>query len=203
MAKKESSNPKNIPTFQAPRSRGKWGWATLCFVVAVLLLFSFIDYRPEQSSEYSTTLTDRNMVGLFGSVVSYYSFTLIGVTSWLIPLFLVWTSWILLRRVKRLAISRIAAMLVCIISACGLAAMPDIRNESFVQIYHEGAGGVLGTLLYNRLLAEYLGTFGSTIIFLATYFTAWFFVFTRDVGAQVDSFFESYQHWRSTRKERG
>lgn len=202
MPKKESTNPKSVPTFQAPRSRGKWGWAILCFVVAVLLLFSFIDYRPEQSSEYSTTLTDRNMVGLFGSVVSYYAFTLIGVASWLIPLFLVWTSWILIRKVKRLAISRLVAMLVCIISACGLAAMPEIRNESFVQIYHEGAGGVLGTLLYDRLLAKYLGTFGSTVIFLAAYITAWFFVFTRDVGAQVDSFFESYHQWRSTRKER-
>ena len=83
MPKKESSNPKSVPTFQAPRSHGKWGWAILCFVVAVLLLFSFIDYRPEQSSEHSTTLTDRNMVGLFGSVVSYYAFTLIGVASWL------------------------------------------------------------------------------------------------------------------------
>ena len=184
MAKKESSNPKSVPTFQAPRNRSKWFWAVLCFVVAVLLLVSFIDYRAEQSSQITTTPTDTNLVGLFGSDVSYYSFSLIGISSWLVPLFLFWTSWILVRRVKRVALSRITAMIVCIIAACGLASMP--KNLVDRSIYPQDAGGMVGDLIYNRLLADLLGTFGSFTIFLAAYGMAWFFVFTRDFGAQVD-----------------
>ncbi|MEZ5275704.1 MAG: DNA translocase FtsK [Opitutaceae bacterium] len=200
MAKKESSNPKSVPTFQAPRNRAKWFWAVLCFVVAVLLLVSFIDYRAEQSSQITTTPTDTNLVGLFGSDVSYYAFSLIGIASWLVPLFLFWTSWILVRRVKRVALSRITAMIVCIIAACGLASMP--KNLVDRSIYPQDAGGMVGDLIYNRLLADLLGTFGSFTIFLAAYGMAWFFVFTRDFGAQVDGFFESFHQWRTTRKER-
>jgi S-DNA-T family DNA segregation ATPase FtsK/SpoIIIE len=206
MAKKESSNPKNVPTFQPPRSRGKWGWAILCFVVAVLLVVSFIDYRPEQSTQFTTSPTDQNLVGIFGSVVSYYAFSLIGVSSWLIPLFLLWLSWILIRRAKRVAVSRISAMLVCIITLCGLAAMakelPLTADRLNPDIYFQGEGGLVGSLVYDKLLKDFLGPIGSLIIFVAAYGMAWFFVFTRDFSAQVEGFFEGFQQWKANRKER-
>jgi S-DNA-T family DNA segregation ATPase FtsK/SpoIIIE len=200
MAKKESSNPKSVPTFQPPRSRGKWGWGVLCFVVAVLLVVSFHDYRPEQSTQITTNPTDQNRVGLFGSVVSFYAFSLIGLSSWLLPLFLIWLSWILVCRAKRVAVSRIFAMLVCIIAFSGLTAMA--KNIVDLNIYVQGAGGVVGNLIYDKLFADFLGVFGSLIIFLAACGMAWFFVFTRDFGAQVDGFFESINQWKGSRRER-
>jgi S-DNA-T family DNA segregation ATPase FtsK/SpoIIIE len=205
MAKKESSNPKSVPTFQPPRSRGKWGWAILCFVVAILLVVSFVDYRPEQSTQITTSPTDQNQVGLFGSVVSYYAFSLIGVSSWLIPLFLIWLSWILIRRVKRVALSRIFAMLVCVLALCGLAAMANeadwTANRLDRDIYVQGEGGLVGGLLYDKLLAAFLGPIGSLIVFIAAYGMAWFFVFTRDFGAQVEGIFEGFHQWRASRSE--
>ena len=205
MAKKESSNPKSVPTFQPPRSRGKWGWAILCFVVAVLLVVSFVDYRPEQSAQITTSPTEQNLVGMFGSVVSYYAFSLIGISSWLIPLFLLWLSWILVRRAKRVAVSRISAMLVCIVALCGLAAMarelPLTADRLNPDIYFQGEGGLVGGLIYDKLLKEFLGPIGSLIVFVAAYGMAWFFVFTRDFGAQVEGFFEGFHQWKATRKE--
>lgn len=205
MAKKESSNPKSVPTFQPPRSRGKWGWAILCFVVAILLVVSFVDYRPEQSAQITTSPTDQNLVGLFGSVVSYYAFSLIGVSSWLIPLFLLWLSWILIRRSKRVAVSRISAMLVCIIALCGLAAMarevPLTADRLNPDIYFQDEGGLVGGLIYDKLLKEFLGPIGSLIIFVAAYGMAWFFVFTRDFGAQVEGLFEGFHQWKAKRRE--
>jgi S-DNA-T family DNA segregation ATPase FtsK/SpoIIIE len=204
MAKKESSNPKNVPTFQPPRSRGKWGWAIVCFVVAILLVVSFVDYRPEQSAQITTSPTDQNQVGLFGSVVSYYAFSLIGISSWLIPLFLLWLSWILVRRAKRVAISRIFAMLVCIVALCGLAAMANetdwTANRLDRDIYVQGEGGLVGGLIYDKLLAAFLGPIGSLIVFVAAYGMAWFFVFTRDFGAQVEGIFEGFQQWKANRR---
>ncbi len=206
MAKKESSNPKSVPTFQPPRSRGKWGWAILCFVVAVLLVVSFVDYRPEQSTQITTSPTDQNLVGMFGSVVSYYAFSLIGISSWLIPVFLLWLSWILIRRAKRVAVSRISAMLVCIVALCGLAAMakelPLTADRLNPDIYFQGEGGLVGGLIYDKLLKEFLGPIGSLIIFVAAYGMAWFFVFARDFGAQVEGFFEGFHQWKVNRKER-
>ena len=206
MAKKESSNPKNVPTFQPPRSRGKWGWAILCFVVAVLLVVSFVDYRPEQSTQITTSPTDQNLVGVFGSVVSYYAFSLIGVSSWLIPVFLLWLSWILIRRAKRVAVSRIFAMLVCIVTLCGLAAMakeiPLSADRLNPDIYFQGEGGLVGGLIYDKLLKEFLGPIGSLIIFVAAYGMAWFFVFTRDFGAQVEGLFDGFHQWKASSKER-
>jgi len=205
MAKKESSNPKSVPTFQPPRSRGKWGWAILCFVVAILLIVSFVDYRPEQSTQITTSPTDQNQVGLFGSVVSYYAFSLIGVSSWLIPLFLIWLSWILVRRVKRVALSRISAMLVCVVALCGLASMASeaewTANRLDQDIYVQGEGGLVGGLIYDKLLAAFLGPIGSLIVLIAAYGMAWFFVFTRDLGAQVEGIFEGFNQWRASRRE--
>jgi S-DNA-T family DNA segregation ATPase FtsK/SpoIIIE len=205
MAKKESSNPKSVPTFQPPRSRGKWGWAVLCFVAAVLLVVSFVDYRPEQSTQITTSPTDQNLVGMFGSVVSYYAFSLIGVSGWLIPVFLLWLSWILIRRAKRVAVSRISAMLVCIVALCGLAAMakeiPLTADRLNPDIYFQGEGGLVGGLIYDKLLKDFLGPIGSLIIFVAAYGMAWFFVFTRDFGAQVEGLFEGFHQWKANRKE--
>jgi len=206
MAKKDNSTPKNVPTFQPPRSRGKWAWGVLCFVVAILLAVSYVDYRPEQSTQITTSPTEQNLVGLFGSTVSYYSFSLIGISSWLLPLFLIWLSWIFIRRVKRVALSRVSAMLVCILALCGLAAMTKefdlTRNMVSQNIYVQGAGGMVGGFLYDKLLADFLGTFGSFTVFLAAYGMAWFFVFSRDLGAQVDGVFESFHKWKATRRER-
>ncbi len=123
MAKKASSKSKRVPSFQAPRRQGKWVWATFCALTAVLLLVSYIDYQPEQSRYLTTDPSDVNKVGMFGSEVSWYSFRIMGASTWLVPPFLLWLGWILLRRVKRAALPRVLAMILCIISASALASM--------------------------------------------------------------------------------
>jgi S-DNA-T family DNA segregation ATPase FtsK/SpoIIIE len=200
MAKKASSKSKSVPSFQAPRRQGKWAWAAFCAVTAVLLLVAYIDYQPEQSRYLTTDPSDVNKVGMFGSEVSWYSFRIMGASTWLVPPFLLWLGWILLRRVKRAALPRFLAMILCIISASALASM-QVSFFDDKSIYTSGPGGLIGSLIYGQFLENYLGSFGSGMIFLVIYHLGLLFIITRDVGAEFDRALERFQTWRKERRE--
>ncbi|MBL4575027.1 MAG: DNA translocase FtsK [Opitutaceae bacterium] len=201
MAKKASSNSKRVPSFQAPRRQGKWAWATVCALLSVLLLVSYLDYQPEQSHHLTTDPSDVNMVGMFGSEVSWYSFRIMGASTWLLPPFLIWLGWILLRRVKRAVFPRAIAMILCIISVSALASM-QVSFFDDKSIYTSGPGGLIGFLLYEQFLENYLGSFGSGMIFLVIYHLGLLFIITRDITTEFDRVLENFQVWRKERGEK-
>ncbi len=201
MAKKASSKSKSVPSFQAPRRQGKWVWATFCALTAVLLMVAYLDYQPEQSRHLTTDPSDVNKVGMFGSEVSWYSFRIMGASTWLVPPFLLWLGWILLRRVKRAALPRFLAMILCIISASALASM-QVSFFDDKSIYTSGPGGLIGSLIYGQFLENYLGSFGSGMIFLVIYHLGLLFIITRDVGTEFDRLLEKFQLWRKKRREK-
>src|SRR5690606_25139919 len=50
MPKRETSNPNNGPSYQAPRYRPNWVAAVVCFVLGAWLTVALVDYAPSQSS---------------------------------------------------------------------------------------------------------------------------------------------------------
>ena len=52
MAKSETSNPKNVPSFEGPRYRPKWLAASICFLLGAWIAVTLLDYDPRQSHEY-------------------------------------------------------------------------------------------------------------------------------------------------------
>jgi S-DNA-T family DNA segregation ATPase FtsK/SpoIIIE len=203
MAKRKSNNrnTQSEPSFKPARGKSNWFLAVLCVVTSVLLFVAFTDYQPEQSPFVTTNPTDQNLVGLFGATVSWYGFYFLGGAAWLIPGFLGWFGYLMVRGVRRFVISRLIAMILCIIAGSALLTM---QGDVFIleRIYHGGPGGILGNLLVNEFLVNYLGKFGTALIFGATYLTGLLFILFRDVGGELASFAAFMKEWNAERAER-
>ncbi len=198
MPKAASSNPNQGPSFQGPRHRPHWLAASLCFVAGVLLLVAFVDYRPEQSPLHTTNPTDSNAVGLFGAYGTFYFLSWFGVATWLIPAFLFWMVYVSLKSMRQLATARVVAMVLCLLSGAGLAAMIGGFTGDY---YPNDLGGQIGTWIYNDFLAELMGGFGSAVLLGIFYILSLIFVLTTDIGAEFDRAFQAYQEWRAQRRE--
>jgi DNA segregation ATPase FtsK/SpoIIIE, S-DNA-T family len=200
MAKAERSNPKDkdTPSFESPRHRPHWLAAFSCLVVGILLTVAMLDFKPNQSIKNTTNPTGVNLVGIIGAEFSWWSFYLIGVTSWLLPIFLFWMTYIYLRSARSLAVARLIAMVCCLISFSGLVAMQDTFFTD-KNIFTGGAGGVLGNLVYQDVLRDSLGVFGSALILGTVYLLGMLFIFTRDIAAEFARLMNNFAEWRQKR----
>ena len=163
-----------------------------------MLAVALVDFRPEQSIEHTTTPTSVNLVGVIGAEFSWWSYYLIGASTWLIPVFLFWMTYIYLRSARSLATTRLFAMLCCMVSLSALVAMQDLlfTNRS---IFTGGPGGLLGALIYNTVLKDSIGVFGSALILGTIYFVGMLFIFTRDIAAEISRLMNNFTEWRQKR----
>lgn len=216
MPKGETSNRKDTdPSFEAPRHRPQWLAALFCFVLGVLFLVALIDFEPAQSAWHQSAATTAvingqiqtvpakgavapNAVGVIGAEVSWWSYHLLGATTWFLPAFLLWMSYVYLRSGRRLAGLRYTAMLLSVVAACGLLAMQDWFFLDR-QVFTEGPGGLAGKFLYATVLRDSIGPFGSGFLLGMAYLASLLFIFTRDIGAEFERLVFNFQEWRRKR----
>jgi S-DNA-T family DNA segregation ATPase FtsK/SpoIIIE len=200
MPKAESSKPKekDTPSFEQPRHRPHWLAAFSCLVIGVLLAVALIDFSPEQSIQHTTSPTSVNLVGVIGAEFSWWSYHLIGASTWLLPVFLFWMTYIYLRSARSLAGTRLFAMACCVVSFSALVAMQGLlfSNKS---LFTGGPGGLLGTLIYDTILKDSLGVFGSALILGTVYLVGMLFIFTRDIAAEITRLMNNFTEWRQKR----
>ncbi|MFH1497173.1 MAG: DNA translocase FtsK [Verrucomicrobiota bacterium] len=170
--------------------------ASVCFLLAMLVSVGFIDYSPAQSRVISTNPTETNWVGDFGAFSGYWSFYWMGLAAWLLPVFLFWLTYVSLRNARRLAVTRLIAMIACIATFAGLCAMWESYGVS--QYFPHGLGGQLGNFIYRDGLKSSMGAFGSALMLGLIYSLGLLFVFTKDIAAE----FEKAIHWLQTYRER-
>ena len=107
MPKTETSNPNNGPSYQAPRYRPNWVSAVTCFILGTLLIVALVDYAPNQSSLATTHPTLTNLVGLWGANAIWVLLYTTGLSTWLIPIFILWLLYVSVRNARRLAGTRL------------------------------------------------------------------------------------------------
>lgn len=154
---------------------------------------AFANYEPEQSIQITTHPTGKNLVGHFGAEMAFWSLHFIGISTWLLPLFLLWMAYVSVRNARRLPTTRIVAMLIAITAFSSLAAMFNFSKSLY---FSEGLGGVLGNQLYDNVLADSLGVFGSGLLLAMVYAIALMFIFTRDIAAEFERFAAHVNEWR-------
>jgi len=169
-----------------------------------MLTVAFADYAPEQSLKVTTNPTTKNLVGRFGAEVSFWSLYLVGISAWLIPAFLLWMSYISVRNSRRLANTRVLALILCIISLSGLAAMIGTMTDTFkgTQYFSGDLGGLLGGLIYNSLLKDTLGTFGAGLLLGMIYCVGLMFIISKDISAEFEKIGNGFSEWRTHRAEK-
>ncbi len=199
MAKPKSSNSNTHAAFGTPSQRPNWLVAILCLFVGIMLGVALAFYAPEQSRKITTNPTALNPVGFIGAETSWRCLYLLGLSTWIIPLFLIWTTYIALRHSRGLSILRVIAMVFGVVTFSGLAAMVD---SSATDYFTQGLGGVLGTQLYNNLLHDTFGPFGSGLLLGSLYTACLCLIFTKDIGAAFENFVASFNHWRENAAKR-
>jgi S-DNA-T family DNA segregation ATPase FtsK/SpoIIIE len=196
MRKPASSNPKNVSAFAGARHRPRWLLGAVCFLLAVLLTVALVDFNPAQSGHVTTNPTDKNLVGSFGAEFSFDALHFIGVSTYLIPAFFLWSAYLSLRSARRLVLSRILAMLLCIMTLSGLAAMQTLFFIN-PKIFTEGPGGLIGSIVLDNFgVRKCFGVFGASLLLATVYLLGMLFIFTRDVSGEFERALASFNEWR-------
>ncbi len=197
MRKNETSNSNDGPSFQAPRYRPNWTVALTCLLAGVFVTVALLAYDPSQSSDIGTGPRPKNPMGWVGADIIWALLVSIGASTWLLPVFLGWTVYMAIRAARHLSGARVIAMIIAITAFSGLWAMVDFFKIS--DYFQQGAGGVIGTTIYTKLLADAVGSFGSAMLLGTIYAISMLFIFTRDIGTEIDKIFASFTAWREAR----
>ena len=201
MAKPETSNLNNGPSFQPPRYQPNWGAAVACFLAGTFLTVALVDYDPTQSTLRSTAAAAKNLMGWVGADTVWLLLLAVGISTYLLPIFLYWMLYVAIRKARRLAAPRLAAMFIAIVALSGAVAMfkPVKWGTDF---FPQGPGGFVGMKIYHGLLEDALGDLGSALLFGTVYFSAIFFIFMKDFTAEVEKYLAAFNAWRDDRAKR-
>jgi S-DNA-T family DNA segregation ATPase FtsK/SpoIIIE len=201
MPKFESSNPNGGAPAGSARPRPNWFAAVGCFIGGVLLGAAFLDYSPEQSRFFSTNPVEKNLVGSFGATAGHLAFFSIGLTAWLVPVFLLWMAYLAYKNSRRLDTTRVIAALAAILSGSVLAAMLESYPKN-ANWYPAGLGGYVGAKIYLGLLKDSIGDFGTILLFGAAYLLSLLFVSTKDIGVEIEHLLARVSAWWADRARR-
>ena len=172
----------------------------VCFVLGMWLLAALVDYDPIQSSFSTTRVLGTNIAGPWGANTVWIMLYAVGVSTWTIPLTLFWLLYLALRNARRLAGTRLVAVLVCIFTLSGLASMIESFKPS--DYFPQGPGGWLGSLIYQGGLRDTLGVFGAGLLLGTLYISGLLFIITKDIGAEIERYIAAFQAWREERAKR-
>jgi len=197
MPKLDSSNPNGGPFFQGPRYRPNWLAAIVSFVAGTYLSAALISYDPGQVTFRSTAPVLTNWVGWMGADTVWVLLYSIGFSSIQLPFAFYWMSFIAIRNSRHLVATRVTAILVGIVSFSGLVSMFESYKAN--EIFPKALGGWTGQLIYQRLLAEALGPFGTGLLLGAIYCSALLFVVTKDIGSELEKMLTNFSQWKADR----
>jgi S-DNA-T family DNA segregation ATPase FtsK/SpoIIIE len=199
MPKLESSNPNGGGPPPSTRPRPNWTAAIVCLVLGILLLAALLNYGPAQSRIGSTNPLEKNIVGSFGATAASVALFSIGVTAFLVPIFLLWMAYLAFRHSRRLDATRVIAAIAAILAGAVLAAM---CNSDASDYFNNGWGGFVGARIYTGLLQDSIGDFGTILVFGTGYLLSLLFVFTKDIGTEIEKMLANFSGWRQGRAQR-
>ncbi|MDP2912254.1 MAG: DNA translocase FtsK 4TM domain-containing protein, partial [Candidatus Omnitrophota bacterium] len=133
------------------------------FVLALLLLSAMISYSLYDIGFETSTpnIHIRNYIGIIGAYAAWAIFKLIGYAGFFIPfLFVVWGIGILGERLTGKALYRIIGILF-LFSASSAFFSLTARPDTVLMV---SRGGLLGFLLTDKFLLDYLGAIGGYIV---------------------------------------
>ncbi|MDX2186593.1 MAG: DNA translocase FtsK [Opitutaceae bacterium] len=199
MAKNAGSSASHA-SFQPPKHRPSWAVFSTCLLLGLLLGVALLDFAPNQSVQVMGSATvAKNAVGRFGAETSWWLFRLFGLSTWLIPVFLLWIAYVSIRNVKHLVTARLIAMGVCLVADSTLAAMVESYPKS--DYFSAGLGGLVGGLMYGGLFQNLLGDVGTVLVMGTLSVIAVTFVFVKDIAGEFDKMAASFSAWRDKQGE--
>ena len=185
-ARSSKTSPKASKVINAvPSPRIRPIWATTFLILSLLFLVALVDYHPSQSPEVTTEagVREANLVGRVGVFFSFWALHGLGMASALIPVYLMWLSYLFFRNARLFNWVKCLAIMVCLGSAAAFFAMIE---QNFVVTSHikytAGLGGITGFSLYHGFFARWLGAFGGNLIIIVGFIAACIVLFHDNLG---------------------
>ena len=200
MSKPDSSNPNGGPSFQGPRYRPNWPAAIGCLVIGTYLTAALIKYDPGQTKYLTTSPTSKNWVGWVGADMVWILFYSIGLSTLLLPIALFWMCYVAVRNSRHLVGTRVLAILIGVMCMSGLMALVESYKPN--DTFPRALGGLTGQVIYQRMLADALGPFGTGLLLVTIYGLALLFVVTKDIGSEIEKILTGFADWRADRGRR-
>lgn len=138
--------------------------ATVFFAFGILILASLISFTPEDLAFFTShpNIPPHNLIRGFGAHLAGFLLLLIGWSSWLLPLFILfWSIRFFRQKDLDLRFIRVFGFIVLILATSSLLAM----FQDVVASQQFSHGGLFGYIL-SKLTITYFGGLGAYIIFL-------------------------------------
>ncbi len=149
-------------------------------LIGIIFLISLWTFNPSDQKEFDIVSSGNftNSIGLIGAYLSFISYWLLGITSWLIliPCFWIPLKYLFSERaeIKNFNLKNILIFSIgFILTSFSLATLISIHLNPYDGFYPESSSGFIGLSIKNFLI-PYLSTIGSTIVaifFLLVSFT--------------------------------
>jgi len=206
MPKKESSNSNEMQPSGALRPHPNWPLAIICLLIGLFLAVAIVGYDTNQSTYVNTHPTHQNVAGSFGATVSFIGLFSVGLNAWFLPVYLLWFSYLGLRNPRRITTPRLIALLGAVLAGCGLFACLNgafrFTRPGPTDYFPHGMGGVLGQIIYDSALKDTLNDFGTLLFLGPLYFFCLLFIFTKDLGLELERMLTNFSAWRESRHRR-
>ncbi|MEM7792119.1 MAG: DNA translocase FtsK 4TM domain-containing protein, partial [Verrucomicrobiota bacterium] len=207
MARKPKKKTVKKIVSQPRRARSRPIWALLFFAMAILIFVAITDFDISQSKQHTTEPTT-NLVGVIGAEFSFWTFHLLGVATFLIPVYLGWMGvrFLIQQEPRKRFLTALSALL-SILCASGLAAVVQmtgttrVEGSFFERQLSQGFGGVFGELLGLSVLGPYIGSFGSLFVLLIGLTIGSIVVFSDNLGRFLDYIQNAYRNFQTKRRE--
>lgn len=144
-------------------------------MLAALYFLALLSYDPQDNPAWSNLSTSdqpnevtHNFVGRLGSVFAAYSFYLMGVATYLIPISLTWFGVCLITANRKVTGRSWIGVLLMVASAASIFSVDNLFN-AHDDITPMGGGGGLGRFLGEMFLMNLVGKVGSTMLLAVAY----------------------------------
>ncbi len=139
--------------------------SVLLFTFGLLWLVALIDYVPRQSM-YVTTNPLPNKIGWLGAMVSFWSLYMTGALAWALPFLCFFIAYkFFFRQLYPLNRWKWAALITSLLMTCALMTSYQHafgpRSSWSSNYFSYGWGGMVGDLVFSRVLSPILGLVGS------------------------------------------
>ncbi|MDR1010545.1 MAG: DNA translocase FtsK 4TM domain-containing protein, partial [Opitutaceae bacterium] len=190
----------------AARHPRHWVIFVVCLIAGLLSAIALLDYAPYQSREINIPVRDFNLVGMLGAEGSYWMLKFLGLSAWYLPFFLLWMSFSAIRNARFLPLTRILAMLLCIITFSSLATLVTDQfgmtlSGEKANYFPAGHGGMLGKGMYGEFLKEAIGPAGSGIVLPLLYAFGLMLILTKDIFEELEKIAAYLAAWRARRAQ--
>ncbi len=183
VAKKKKKPTTRRGITQQPRvARPRPLWGIFLLALGLLGVVAIGDFDLEQSGRVQTDPA-QNLVGWVGAEFAFWSFYILGIASWLLPLYTIWVGLLsFLQEGVRRGLTVCLLIVVALLGAAGLSALLEadeilrMQGGLFERQLSQGVGGLVGAFLANGFLKPWIGPFGAYTAFIACFLAAPFYL---------------------------